>query len=227
MTERIKDSLNPTFIKGLEIDFHFGTFQQLKFIVHAINCKDHVDFSELNYLGEAEINLGSIIDSLGGQVVLNLRHREFGRFAGKTMGQIVIHVEELAVSRNTLNFSIRGQNLTKKGIFKSPPTTFFLIQRADKNGTFSPVYRSDMIESKYDPEWKAFSIKESVICNGDFKRRLKIDIMKHKGLKCDKLIGSTAEFTIGELSQHRYSRPMAILPTTGEAALIIQSFSIT
>ncbi|KAG0327099.1 hypothetical protein BGZ99_008314 [Dissophora globulifera] len=227
MTERIKDSLNPVFIKGLEMDFHFEAFQRLKFVVYDIDYKNSTDLSEQDYLGEATTDLGSIIGTPGGQVVLNLTHPKPGRFSGKTMGQIVIHAEELATSRNTLNFKIRGLDLTKKGLFKSRPTAFFVIQRANENGTFSAVYRSHMIESEDDPEWKAFSIRESAICNGDRNRRLKIDVMNHKSLGVDTLIGSTAEFTVDELSRYKFPRSIPIPPMTGTTSLIIQSFSIT
>ncbi|KAG0306153.1 hypothetical protein BGZ99_001889 [Dissophora globulifera] len=240
MTEHIRDSLNPIFVKGLEMDFHFNIAQRLKFVVFDIDYRDHLDLSEQEYLGEATTDLGSIIDPNGGEKVMNLTHPSPGRFAEGTLGQIIIHSGELVDSRNMLNFKIQGlglikKGLIKKGIFQSQLTMFFVIQRTNEKGTFSPVYKSQMIDSKVNFDWEAFYVKESVICNGDLSRRLRIDVMRHKRPKskllrlspADKLIGSTAEFTVGELSQYSYPHSMSISPTTGKAALNIQSLSIT
>lgn len=70
--------------------------------------------------------------------------------------------------------------MTKKGLFKTPPSAFMVIQRANGDGTFSPVYKSDIVPSNDDPIWKPFSIKESILCNGDPNRPLKIEVMSHK-----------------------------------------------
>lgn len=78
------------------------------------------------------------------------------------------------------SFAIRANDLTKKGLFKSPPSAFLVIQRANDNGTFSPVYKSNVVASNDDPIWKPFAIKEVNLCNGDPNRPLKIEVMSHK-----------------------------------------------
>jgi len=78
------------------------------------------------------------------------------------------------------SFTIKANDLTKKGMFKSAPSSFFVIQRANGDGTFTPVYKSDVVPQHDDPSWKPFSVKESIICNGDPNRPLKIEVFSHK-----------------------------------------------
>ncbi|KAF9981454.1 Copine-5 [Mortierella antarctica] len=227
MTERIKDSLNPVFVKGLEMDYRFETVQRLKFVVYDIDDKHSGKFSDQDFQGEATCDLGSIIGARGGQLALNLVHPRFNTSGNQGRGTIIIRAEELSASKRVLNFSIRANDLTKKGLFKSPPSAFLVIQRANDNGTFSPVYKSNVVTSNDDPIWKPFSIKEVNLCNGDPNRPLKIEVMSHKSSGTHTVLGTTAVFTAADLSRRSFPHAMAIPPMTGSSVLTIQSFSVT
>ncbi|KAF9938664.1 Copine-8 [Modicella reniformis] len=222
-TERIKNSLSPDFIKGLELDYHFETIQRLKFVVFDIDDKHSNSWSDQDYLAEAETDLGSIIGSRGRQLAIDLRHP---KFVGQDRGKLIIRAEEMSSSKRVVNFKIRALDLTKKGLFKSRPSAYIVIQRGNDSGTFSPVYRSKHIDSEDDPIWKEFPIKETVLCNGDLNRPLKIEVMNKKDIGAHTLIGSTAIFTVAELSRRSFPHRMPIPPMTGTSALIIQSFSV-
>ncbi|KAF9955530.1 Copine-5 [Mortierella alpina] len=226
-TERIKDSLNPVFVKGLEIDYRFETVQRLKFVVYDIDDKHSDKFSDQDFQGEATCDLGSIIGARGGQLALNLVHPRFNMAGNQGRGTIIIRAEELSTSKRVLNFAIRANDLTKKGLFKSPPSAFLVIQRANDNGTFSPVYKSNVVASNDDPIWKPFAIKEVNLCNGDPNRPLKIEVMSHKSTGTHTVIGTTGVFTAAELSRRSFPHSMAIPPMTGSSVLTIQSFSVT
>ncbi|KAI7827632.1 Copine-domain-containing protein [Gamsiella multidivaricata] len=224
MTERIKDNLNPVFVNGLEVEYRFEMIQRLKFVVYDIDDKHSGNWSDQDFLGEVTTDMGSIIGSRGSQAVLQLQHPKRKTTA---LGQIIVYAEELKSSKRTINFGIRALDLTKKGLFKSRPTAFFTIYRDDGNTGFLPVYRSKAIQSEDDPIWKEFSIKESFLCNGDPHRKLKIEIKNSKGNGVETVIGTTAVFTLNELSQRPFPHSMAIPPMTGTSALIIQKFTVT
>lgn len=96
MTERIKDSLNPTFVKGLEIDYRFESVQRLKFVVYDIDDKHSDSWSDQDFLGAAETDLGSIIGSRGRQQSITLSHP---KLFSQERGKIVIRAEELSSSK--------------------------------------------------------------------------------------------------------------------------------
>ncbi|KAI8598462.1 copine-8-like protein [Dissophora ornata] len=230
MTERIKDSLNPVFIKNLQVDFRFQTIQRLKFVVYDIDDKHSGNFSDQDFLGEVETDLASIVcgaRETGGSVIFDLRspkHLCEGR-AQKNLGQIIIQAEDISPSNTVVNFQIRGLDLTKKGLFKSRPTAYFVIQRVNEDGTFSPVYKSKHIRSEDDPIWKAFSIKGSVLCNGDRQRSLKIEVMNYKDNGAHTLISATKTFTLEGLSRLSFPHSMPLPHVTATSALIFQSYS--
>jgi len=99
MTELIKDSLNPVFVKGLEIDYRFESVQRLKFVVYDIDCKHSNKWSDQDYLGEAVTDLGSIIGAKGGQVALHLGHP---KHRSQSFGHIIIRAEEVSSSKRVL-----------------------------------------------------------------------------------------------------------------------------
>ncbi|KAG0016491.1 Copine-8 [Entomortierella chlamydospora] len=223
MTERIKDNLNPVFVNGLQIDYQFETIQKLRFVVCDIDDKDSKNLADQDFLGEAFTDLGSIIGAVGNQVALPLtcpKHKQ-------NRGHILIRGEELSSSKRVVNFAMRGIDLTKRGLFKSRPSAFIVIQRANENGTFSPVYKSDYVESEDDPIWKPFTVKESVLCNGDPSRPLKVEVMSYKDSGAHTVIGTTPTFSIAGLSHLQIPHSMPIPPMPGPSSLVIQSFSIT
>ncbi|KAF9349583.1 Copine-8, partial [Mortierella sp. NVP85] len=97
-TERIKNSLSPDFVKGLELEYHFESIQRLKFVVFDIDDKHSSSWSDQDFLGEAETDLGTIIGSRGRQHALALHHPRFPIRGG----QIIIRAEELSSSKRCL-----------------------------------------------------------------------------------------------------------------------------
>ncbi|KAF9283461.1 Copine-9, partial [Mortierella antarctica] len=224
-TERVKDSLNPVFVKGLQIDYRFEAVQRIKFVVYDIDDKHSGKWSDQDFQGECITDLGSIIGARGGSLGLQLVHPKYK--SAFSRGQLFVRAEELSTSKRVLNFNVRANDLTKKGLFKTPPSAFMVIQRANGDGTFSPVYKSDIVPTNDDPIWKPFSIKESVLCNGDPNRPLKIEVMSHKTNGAHTVLGTTPVFTAASLSTQRFPHVMAIPPMTGSSVLTIQGFHVT
>ncbi|KAF9900296.1 Copine-8 [Lobosporangium transversale] len=224
-TERIKDTLNPVFVNAIQIDYRFETEQRLRFAVYDIDDKNSDKFSDQDYLGEATVDLASIVTARGGQIGLNLTHPRFKFIA--SMGTIIIQAEELKSSKHVFSFSIKANDLTKKGFFKTRPSAFFIVERGNENGTYSPVYRSKVREDDDDPIWDPFSIKESVLNNGDPNRSLRIQVMSHKENGTHTIIGTTPVFTTADLSRYSFPHTVPIPPMTGTSSLTITNFSIT
>ncbi|KAF9190958.1 Copine-8 [Haplosporangium sp. Z 767] len=224
-TECIKDTLNPVFVTGLQIDYRFEMVQRLKFVVYDIDDKKGPTMNQ-DFLGEVETELGSIIGARGGVKSLTLQHPKRHK-SGLSRGEITIRAEEMSYSKRMLNFTIKANDLTKKGMFKTAPSAFIVIQRANENGSFSPVYKSEVVDSNDDPAWKSFSVKESIVCNGDLNRQLKIDVMSHKSSGTHTVIGTTPVFTIAELHRRQFPYVMSIPPMTGSSVLTIKSFNVT
>lgn len=62
-TERIKNSLNPTFTKGIVVDYHFEEVQKVKFGVYDIDNSTK-DLRDDDFLGGAECTLGQVSASM-------------------------------------------------------------------------------------------------------------------------------------------------------------------
>src|SRR5690554_1141712 len=87
-TECVKDTLNPVFVTGLEIDYRFEEVQRLKFVVYDIDKKNG-KAKDQDLLGEAETDLGSIIGTCGGVKTLFLEHPKYHNL-GLSRGEITI-----------------------------------------------------------------------------------------------------------------------------------------
>jgi hypothetical protein len=84
--------------------------------------------------------------------------------------------EESVQSTEMLNLSIQGEHLVNKdGLFgKSDP--FFKILRCREDGSWIPVFTSNVIDNNLNPVWNGQKMNIGVICNGDYDRPLKIAI---------------------------------------------------
>ncbi|ORZ10998.1 Copine-domain-containing protein, partial [Lobosporangium transversale] len=190
-TERIKDTLNPCSSTH-SIDYRFETEQRLRFAVYDIDDKNSDKFSDQDYLGEATVDLASIVTARGGQIGF--------KFIA-SMGTIIIQAEELKSSKT---YSARNEN-----------------------GTYSPVYDPRCGKMTMNPIWDPFSIKESVLNNGDPNRSLRIQVMSHKENGTHTIIGTTPVFTTADLSRYSFPHTVPIPPMTGTSSLTITNFSIT
>lgn len=100
-TERIKDNLNPVFVKGLQIDYRFEAVQRIKFVVYDIDDKHSGKWSDQDFQGECITDLGSIIGARGGSLGLQLVHPKF-KSSVFPRGQLFVRAEELSTSKRVL-----------------------------------------------------------------------------------------------------------------------------
>ena len=71
-----------------------------------------------------------------------------------------------------------GSNLDKKDLF-SESDPFFTVSRINPDDSYTVVYRSDYIKDEPAPSWPPVTITSDKLCNGDWNRRLKVEIFDY------------------------------------------------
>ena len=104
-------------------------------------------------------------------------------------GKIQILAEEVAACRETVFITFEAKDLDNKDFFsKSDP--FLEISRANENGEFSLVHRTEVVDNNLSPTWSPFEKDVTALCNGDYDRALKIEVFDDDDGGDHDLIGS-------------------------------------
>jgi len=78
-------------------------------------------------------------------------------------------------NKEVLTLSLSGKKLDKKDWFgKSDP--FVTISKAGEYGQYSVIHRTEVVKNNLNPDWRAFTIPLTTLCNGDHDRVLKIQV---------------------------------------------------
>ena len=93
-------------------------------------------------------------------------------------GVMCVYAEEHTGLKDTITFEYTGSNLDKKDLF-SESDPFFTISRMNPDGSDTVVYRSDYIKDEPSPAWPPVTITSDKLCNGDWSRRLKVEIFDY------------------------------------------------
>ena len=81
-------------------------------------------------------------------------------------GTITIQAEEVAQSRENLTIQFAGNHLDKKDMFgKSDP--YLEFHRANRDGSYSLVHKTEYIKNTLNPVWPPFTISASSLGRGD------------------------------------------------------------
>ncbi|KAG7154014.1 copine-8-like [Homarus americanus] len=181
-TECIDNNLNPDFATKIPITYHFEEQQNLKFMVYDIDYEsqnlDHHDF-----LGEYACTLAHLASSRTvHKPLVNKNH------SGDN-GSILIVTEELNSCKEELAVQFVGKNIENRSWFFSisPFLEFF---KANEDGTFTLVHRTEPAHSTENPVWKEFSAPLRSFCNGDYDRNIQVKCKNFKSSGDHKLIGS-------------------------------------
>lgn len=178
-TEQIQDNLNPDFVKKVLLNYSFETVQKLRFEIWDI------DPVGKDFVGQVETTLAEIVANKGRQFIRNLT----GKVAGRVTGQIHIVVEELTSNKQVLNCQFKGCGLTRKRLFFSNDP-FLTIWKSNEDNTFSVVHKTESVRMGKNPTWKSFAASVRSLCNGDFDRNIRLDVMDRRLDGDHKLIGS-------------------------------------
>ena len=88
-----------------------------------------------------------------------------------------------------IKFELTGSNLDKKDLF-SESDPYFTISRMNPDGSDTLVYRSEWIANNASPAWAPAEITSGKLCNGDWNRKLRIEVYDHDTGAEDDYIGA-------------------------------------
>lgn len=181
-TECVENTLNPDFATKIPITYHFEEQQHLKFLIYDIDYNSpNLDLHD--FLGEFECTLAHLVSSQ--KVHKPLVNKNY---SGDN-GSIVIVTEELSSCKEELDVQFVGKNLENKSWFSSI-NPFLEFLKANEDGTFTLVYRTDRARSTQNPAWKEFSVPLRTFCSGDYERNIQVHCKDYKQNGNHKLIGS-------------------------------------
>ena len=188
-TECVKNNLNPQFSKTIYLDYRFEEVQKIKFSVFDVDNETQ-SLDDDDFLGYMETTLGQIVSSSNyTKHLMSKRSHE--------LGTITIHAEEVVQSRQYLKLQFSGSHLDKKDMFgKSDP--YLEFHRANKDGSYSLVHKTEYIKNTLNPVWPPFTISASSLGRGDEKCAIKVICYDWDRDGSHDLIGEFST-TLGEL----------------------------
>ena len=164
-TEHIKNNLNPEFAKAIYMDYKFEQVQKIRFSVYDVDNATQ-SLEDDDFLGSAVTTLGQVVSAR--RFTQSLLSKK-----GSEAGTITIHAEEVVQNRNSLTLQFAGNNLDKKDMFgKSDP--YLEFHRANQDGSYSLVHKTDYIKNTLNPVWPPFTISASSLGRGDEKCVIKV-----------------------------------------------------
>lgn len=176
-TEVIKDTLNPQWVKKVNLDFKFETMQKIRFEVRDEDSQGY------DFLGQYETTVGDLVSFSGRQDIGKLRG-----IKGHDCGEIIIVTEEVSCSRQTVEIQFQASNLPKlHTLFRNDP--FLVISRSNED-SYSVVAKTEPAHSTQNPTWKPLTIRMTTLCNGDYERDIKIDCFDYRKNGDHQIIGT-------------------------------------
>jgi len=181
-TEIVSDNLNPKFATAIPLDFYFEEVQSLTFQIH------DVDAHSRDYIGSVNCTVGDIFGSRGQELVRPIATQRVKLTGSAPV--LIVRGEEVRGANANIHFKFSGSHLDKKdfGPFaKSDP--YMLLYKELPDGTRTLVHRTNTVLNDLNPTWQPFTIHMSVLCNGDIKMPLHIEVFDWDKHSADDLIG--------------------------------------
>ncbi|GAB4860348.1 Protein BONZAI 2 [Ancistrocladus abbreviatus] len=159
-TEVVLNSLNPTWIRKVNVTYHFEVMQTIVFRVYDIDPQFHnvdvkmLKLDEQQFLGEASCTLSEVVNKSSRLLTLDLMgHEESSKSTlPQSTGQIRVHAEESLNSKTTTELIIRCTDLDSKDLFsKSDP--FLAISKIVQSGISVLICKTEVIKNDLNPVW--------------------------------------------------------------------------
>uniref|UniRef100_A0A7C9DPK1 C2 domain-containing protein n=1 Tax=Opuntia streptacantha TaxID=393608 RepID=A0A7C9DPK1_OPUST len=160
-TEVVLNSLNPTWIKKVNVTYHFEVVQTLVFRVYDVDTQFHnidvkmLKLEDQQFLGEASCALSEVVTKSSRLLTLDLvPHEGINKAAhSSSYGKLTVHAEESIHSRTAVEIKFRCSELENKDLFsKSDP--FLVISRTAESGISIPICKTEVIKDELNPTWK-------------------------------------------------------------------------
>lgn len=213
-TEHVDDNLNPQWVKKFIVNYNFETIQKIRFEVF------DRDSSGNDFIGEYETTLAEIVSYNGRQYRGKLKSKK-----STNPGNVVIVTEEVSSCKEVIQMAFRATDLQKQfWIVRNDP--FLVFSRANEDGSYSVVLKTEVVHSTQNPKWKPMTIKARTLCNGDNDRTIKIDCYDNRNDGDHKLIGTcqtclrTLKKGVGEHNKYSLRKTMKSKEQTGTLELM-------
>ena len=203
-TEKLSSNKDPDWKNMIEFNYTFGDHVIVKFeVYHVLENSDwgllgntELDSGPSSHesIGTFETPLGALLANENGKYSTTLRLKGMSDDWIKTLGdsslpKIHFEIKEKDAIRKVVSFEFRAENLDDKDFMgKSDP--YLTIFSQSTNGQLSHVYKSEVIKDNLNPKWKPFKVEMLKLCNGDYNKRIKIDVHDYDSIGSHDFIGS-------------------------------------
>eukprot|EP00250_Pteridium_aquilinum_P002224 c12414_g1_i1 orf=138-1862(+) len=197
-TEVILNSLNPIWVSKLKVLYSFEEVQILLFRVYDVDtsfgnvlAKD-IPLQHQQFLGETECVLSQIVTAPGQKLTRALqpqREKTMQMSGMPELGSLTVRAEEMLHSKLIVEIKVFCTDLDNKDLFsKSDP--FCTVSKMTEDGSFIPVYKSEVKNNDLNPVWKPFKVTMQQLCNGDKDCPLRFECYNFNGSGRHDLIGA-------------------------------------
>jgi Ca2+-dependent lipid-binding protein len=167
-TEMLVNTLNPSWKSKFLVDFRFHERQVVRFDVYDWDKKSH-KIKKQDYLARLECSLGTIVSGKSRQYISAPSDGPSKR------AKFIISAEEVTANNDILNLQLAASGLDDKDKFgKSDP--YYVISKSTGGPVWAVVAKSEFIKNTLNPTWKPMSIPIRELCNGEYDRKLKVDV---------------------------------------------------
>ena len=188
-TEHIKNNLDPEFAKAIYIEYRFEQVQKIRFSVYDIDNATQT-LEDDDFLGSMVTTLGQVVSA--GKFTHPLLSKK-----GAEAGSITIRAEEVTEDKKCLTIQFAGNNLDKKDAL-SDSDPYLEFHRANTDGSYSLVHKTDYLKDTLNPVWPPFTILASSLGRGDNSCVIKVICYDWDKVGSHDLIGEFST-TLGEL----------------------------
>ncbi|KAG2658727.1 hypothetical protein PVAP13_1KG305000 [Panicum virgatum] len=153
------NSLNPSWMTKISVQYQFEVLQPLLFQVFDIDLHLHdvsekmLKLEEQQFLGEATCLLSEVVTKRDRLLTLKLGVSEHNLPNPSTFGDLTVQAEESAGSKAIMEMVFRCSDLEIKDLLtKSDP--FLLISRISDSGMPVPICKTEVRKNDLNPRWK-------------------------------------------------------------------------
>lgn len=180
-TEHIRNNLNPTFQKPVDILYAFEKRQNITVKVFDIDGEEASGNHQL--VGEAKFELAQVVSNgkLGFETPLTLNE------SGQNRGQLIVKAEPVAVEREDYHIDLKANNVKNVEWFsKSDPFVRFFRPNDAYLTSASPstipenqwtlVHETEFVKDCLSPDFAPFSISSSKLCKNNKNAFVKMEL---------------------------------------------------
>ena len=169
-TEIVEDSLNPKFIKAIEVVYYFEEDQQFKIAAYDADefGNPDLDVNKANFIGEADFSIQKLITQRNKPSEKGFTVPFYGaeKILDSPRGTVTITYEEGKSTHNqVLEFGLKAENSD----FSFNTGYFYIIAKKDKEvlRKYDPILRSEIINyTDRENTWKRVSVPLSSLVTG-------------------------------------------------------------